>query len=101
MKSETPKTFKLDGKPLSLATPPPQCAVSIMKFLDPQPDDQLFTREELAKAVGSTTAGVQNYSTIYSSFLAPYRTNVPSLHGKQVWGSKRAIAALKRELGVE
>jgi hypothetical protein len=82
--------MKLDGKPLNLK----RFALNkttFAKFLDQCSADEVFSQVELAKKLNLSTSCVNKYS----EDLPDHSQKV----GKtRVWGSKKAIAELRRQL---
>jgi len=68
---------------------------SAIAYLEKQPADQVFTPEELARAIGVAMTYLR------SGLARSMPNNHIVLRARSYYGSKRAIANLRKKLGVK
>lgn len=88
--------LKLHGKPLEL-NPAPPLARKIKTYLEGLGDDQLRTSEQVCQETGTTLRTLR--SGDYGQHLGAYHQFCTRFNCN-LWGNPRAIAELKRQLGV-
>ena len=88
-------TLKVGGKALEL-NPAPPSVLRLARFLDGQPPDALFTSPELAVKAEWALNSIVKYSNNQPE-LVDYRQ---TFRHKMYWGSRKAIAELRRQAGL-
>lgn len=87
-----PVCLKLNGKAFAIRPAPPRIE-RIMAELDALPPDELFTTPEILKRLRTNLDALNSHA---AQALADYRQ---ICHGHQrYWGSRKAIAELRRQL---
>jgi hypothetical protein len=85
-------SLKLNGKSFSLKPDLPSVS-AIVRFLDKQPADELFTSDELSKRAGVSTNTIKSSGN--KDELASYSLRCGR---SRYWGQPKAIQALKAQL---
>lgn len=88
--------LRLNGKPFEIDITP-AIVKRVLAFLSKAEPDALYDSVELAKTVGCVRATIQDNGAYLKEFIQ----RVPSPTGghRNVYGSKAAIAELKKQLG--
>lgn len=86
-------SFRLDGETFS-SSPISRGPRRVAVFLEASKDGAMFSTKELALQLGYTLMSFRNFSTAQE--LESYRARVRFPSIQTVWGSRRTIAALRK-----
>lgn len=92
--------LKLNGKPLDLTPPLPDSAQKLIAFLSEAPADELYDHRKIRELMKIGLSTLSRILSTYPATLDPYTHSLRGTKGnlERYWGSKAAIAELKRQM---
>jgi hypothetical protein len=86
-------TLKLNGKPFDPHPLTPNVA-TVLAFLEKAPDAEIFDRDALAQHTKIRAGFMKDYC-----IGEPFTPFTVVVRGRRYWGSRKAIAELRRQVG--